>query len=926
MSSQRAPDIYVPLLLPQGYGYPLWLPGPLENLPSDCIRDGTQIGDLGYLADDGGFVYLFNVGKDASDPVNLHRTPPDFTPLPGIHERTNTQLRSHKHQKNSRLEAFSKEKKQISGDISAEALIGPATPGASLCMQFTSSSTQAVCLALPDGGEQSKYEYPEVLEQYAMEHAHSWYKHFNGQGRQIRNVIGLLAVVRNIGGTLHYNWELSRVLRLKNPGKIFKINEGTSKPPHIESWVPYAAKRSQGTGSGISQGLSEEGTNRGTARSLDFDDSEVEGSLYGNVPESSEDESETAMQANTSVQQLPGRGKIVNPLALINEYTLNTYPDATVAVTHDDFEWTGMEDNVQNPLNVMELAQYAIRNLVSINRSKTTPNAWVAKRLDTVDTAISTPTRQPDGLAELSIDIPKPWWDTSLMADISYPLADIFGHNRHLLDTSKLSAFTETGRAESSIEVPNQRWYSGRSPVIPRSLADTPCATLGAQGVLDRLNATLGTSYTLPAASSSSTSTATSVQNQLSLLTILKDCIQKDYDFGTAYAHLRPTNYADVKKRTTPINGKQWPVPIPKDADLNLIRIEMLNLGLEYVWLDVLCLRQKEEGGPMEDLRVEEWKLDVPTIGACVSMTVGCGVLLEWAGRAWTLQERGGARVIAGDTPDGPLHAERNDGEYATGLLTRFHKQLISVRRREYGLSDAITNMQKRVSTNPVDRVAVLAFLLQAGVLRVYHENETPEDAWTALVNAMHSRKRGELLFMYPGVGLGSKKWRPTWDQYFPDAWLDVTHNDEMDEDSYYGLCIQKGYVRAFDTGSTENEDRCGELVVQAADGIPHTFKIHITHRLPIPEDTYTLFNGGGHHISINRWVIGRQLPKQRFEKVSIIAIDYSDYSGGLKNSQKNVTLYFSDFTSVGRGITVLIFRCRHPGLPVDFRQVEVVL
>ncbi len=56
-------------------------------------------------------------------------------------------------------------------------------------------------------------------------------------------------------------------------------------------------------------------------------------------------------------------------------------------------------------------------------------------------------------------------------------------------------------------------------------------------------------------------------------------------------------------------------MPIPKDADLNLIRIEMLNLGAEYVWLDVLCLRQKDEGGLREDLRMEEWKLDVPTIG-----------------------------------------------------------------------------------------------------------------------------------------------------------------------------------------------------------------------------------------------------------------------------------------------------------------------
>ncbi len=66
-------------------------------------------------------------------------------------------------------------------------------------------------------------------------------------------------------------------------------------------------------------------------------------------------------------------------------------------------------------------------------------------------------------------------------------------------------------------------------------------------------------------------------------------------------------------------------MPIPKDADLNLIRIEMLNqhwsvpgyMIVEYVWLDVLCLRQ--EGGEREDLRAGEWKVDVPTIGVLYS-------------------------------------------------------------------------------------------------------------------------------------------------------------------------------------------------------------------------------------------------------------------------------------------------------------------
>ncbi|KAK0211928.1 hypothetical protein IW262DRAFT_1280238 [Armillaria fumosa] len=538
----------------------------------------------------------------------------------------------------------------------------------------------------------------------------------------------------------------------------------------------------------------------------------------------------------------------------------------------------------------------------------------------------------------------------------------------------KLSAFTETGQAELSIEIPKQRSYKGPSPVISCSLADTPCATLGTQGVLDRLNATLRTLYTLPTAPSSSTSTASpapstaaSIQDQPSLLSLLEGFIEMNYDFGTAYAFLHPVwntvnpskiqdelrrrekrdrelrqealvgnrivnpklrprrvwdlpishAWVDEKDRVdvwTPINGREWPVPIPKDADLNLIRIEMLNLAAQYAWLDVLCLRQKEEGGPREELRMEEWRLDVPTIGSVYQQQkvmiylngLGRPWRLKdgdldsdrsWFKRAWTLQEVGLNRIIAGDTPDGPIHAHRIDGRnYETALLTRFHEELNSVKNMVHDSFTMMTHMQKRVSTNPVDKVAGLAFPLWTHTIPAYHESETLEDAWMALVNAMPPLIRGQLLFMYPGVGLGSKKWRPTWDQVMKEplpqsgrplgADMNLLRNDEIDEDSYYGFCIQKGYVRGFDTGSAEKHVRYGELVVKASGRIfAQTFKIHVAHGLPIPEDTYTLLNGNGH--LTNQWAVGRQLPNRRFEKVSVIATDYRNRGGLAKFAER---------------------------------------
>ncbi|KAF8456971.1 hypothetical protein BGX38DRAFT_1161264 [Terfezia claveryi] len=42
------------------------------------------------------------------------------------------------------------------------------------------------------------------------------------------------------------------------------------------------------------------------------------------------------------------------------------------------------------------------------------------------------------------------------------------------------------------------------------------------------------------------------------------------------------------------INQYQWPVPAPRGIGLEgNIRADLLCFGAEYVWLDVLCLRQK---------------------------------------------------------------------------------------------------------------------------------------------------------------------------------------------------------------------------------------------------------------------------------------------------------------------------------------------
>ena len=157
----------------------------------------------------------------------------------------------------------------------------------------------------------------------------------------------------------------------------------------------------------------------------------------------------------------------------------------------------------------------------------------------------------------------------------------------------------------------------------------------------------------------------------------------------------------DRRPILTEANQQMWPVPLPKGVLLEDVRGEMIRLGVCYAWLDVLCLRQRAQPTFATDLaipanreevmeritpstgevvesiplstqevverreqrRLEEWKVDVPTIGAIYSNLAENGLYRggpivifmsglgrpfrdegwdserHWLRRAWTLQE-----------------------------------------------------------------------------------------------------------------------------------------------------------------------------------------------------------------------------------------------------------------------------------------------
>ncbi|SJL00484.1 uncharacterized protein ARMOST_03797 [Armillaria ostoyae] len=500
---------------------------------------------------------------------------------------------------------------------------------------------------------------------------------------------------------------------------------------------------------------------------------------------------------------------------------------------------------------------------------------------------------------------------------------------------------------ESRIEVPLQRSYSGPKPVILSPLANTHCVKLEVHGLLKRLNSTLGTSYTqdTPGVSSllehcvSNRYDFGTAYARLRLkwrngLTTIEDELRKSeardlkirknalVDNRILDSHILPRRVWDLYSNRvvphwwliedklpwaishawldhghltnvrTPINGYEWPVPIPRGVNLDLIRIELLNLGAEYVWLDVLCLRQRSNG-PREDMRMKEWMLDVPTIGWVYSgseQTVVCyfsglGRPLDfkkacdlgsdrcWFRRAWTLQETSRHYIIGG-IPD-------NDSGNLEDVKQMLYKQMTSlkiIRKVHKTIFDVLVYMQSRVSTNPVDKVAGLAYLLYSKSLPAYSGTQSVEDAWTALVDTMFEGYRGDLFFLYPKPGDGINIWRPSWNQVMNDP-LPSLDRDRRDEDVEWDeekevyrcsravRCIERGDIRGLSVGDPQKQPRSGELEVKDAYMTPHIFEIVAVHQHPIPDGSYTLLGGKRY------WVIGRRLRDGKFRKVSVFTV-----------------------------------------------------
>ena len=245
----------------------------------------------------------------------------------------------------------------------------------------------------------------------------------------------------------------------------------------------------------------------------------------------------------------------------------------------------------------------------------------------------------------------------------------------------------------------------------------------------------------------------------------------------------------DMPSVWTTINQHQWPVPLPRDINLESLRSELVTLGAEYVWIDVLCLRQKSDIDNLERLRKEEWKLDVPTIGnvyraaaKIVRYFNGLGVGFRndgwdnekhWLQRAWTLQEiKSENTTINGGIPRDRGTVFLNARGEVLGKVTKLRSvlrpviQLATQVDSEHGCEvyDLAREMTRRFATNKVDKLSGLFYLLRTTKLPCYDENKDSEDIWRQCFHLLPPNQKAEILLNFP-YRASDKQWFPTWAQ-----------------------------------------------------------------------------------------------------------------------------------------------------------------
>ncbi|KAJ7669002.1 hypothetical protein B0H17DRAFT_216242 [Mycena rosella] len=323
-------DVYARLLLPRKHGFPLFHPAPCDDLPEPARRTGTQIGDVGVVTDDGSFDPIFNILYPADDLANRFGVPADFEQV--ILPPHDIRIRRLQHPPGTVLSntAVGKKRLGLQASVGTNPIIRPWEEAREAKASTNSKQTATVTLSLPDGASISDLACQEAFRDYAMKHAKQWYAFVNDD---LQRIIGHGSLYLITGVTKSTSWRITTVENFLEKGEV-SLKEAVPISAADASWESESA-------------------------SSTFN--------YGPHPQSGEEtwqDNQTIFLRGFKVALRPPLGlgpacprfedtsngeewqedcgpNMFHPLDIINQYILDSVPDAVVAVTHDD-EWTSV--------------------------------------------------------------------------------------------------------------------------------------------------------------------------------------------------------------------------------------------------------------------------------------------------------------------------------------------------------------------------------------------------------------------------------------------------------------------------------------------------------------------------------------------------------------------------------------------------------
>ncbi|KAL4261894.1 hypothetical protein AB1N83_006417 [Pleurotus pulmonarius] len=409
--------IYAKQLLSKRHGYPLWIPEPYGH--SAIYRTkGVRIGDVGYVTQDGAFRTLFNIRAPSDHPINRRGVPNGFQQ---VHlDADDIDRVPNLRPPNSSVTSTYAEKRSL--DVGFSATEVQTVVGAGAGLQYVWSSSEGAILHLPKGASRIDATNLNVFREQATYHAKNWYA-FAQKHTDITNaVLELSAIAGAVEGHLSYSYSWGALSSashrvgpsvddeatisdedldsLERDDEIFGVDalQGHNQTAFLRGFKILLKKQvfrrqlfAVATHTPMVLSIKDPMKKHTPRTSFNFLASSFgkRGGGQAKTPGDAQypngkwdDVSPNNWPSDNDVylEDIPGSFEDCHPSTLINNFMLNKYVDAEVAITHDD-DWIGLIDEEdQSWLTDDEfLSRLQQRHKLCYSRSVVFP----ASRLDT---------------------------------------------------------------------------------------------------------------------------------------------------------------------------------------------------------------------------------------------------------------------------------------------------------------------------------------------------------------------------------------------------------------------------------------------------------------------------------------------------------------------------------------------------------------